>query len=83
MRVVKGWPASFPQPEHFDAHLPVALYWTNLPGVARPGKPWLTAKRRVIFVNDLGGGFAPTAPLPGEWLCLHLQRMTDSPHIQD
>jgi protein gp37 len=77
----KGWPADFHHPEHFPGRLEKAIRWPDLTGADRPGKPWLNGLPRIIFVNDLGDGFCPTAPDPWQWLAPHIMAMASSPHI--
>lgn len=76
----KGWPEQFNQPEHFPHRLPQALGWPDLTGRNRPDKPWLNGRPRIVFVNDLGDGFAPGVD-PDEWLTPHIEAMRNSPHV--
>jgi len=77
----KGWPESFTEPAYFPERLEQVLKWSDLTGTERPDKPWLNGMPRVVFVNDLGDGFAPNVD-PQRWLTKEaLIRMGDSPHI--
>lgn len=74
-----GWPVAFDQPALFPERLKTALRWPDLTGKARPEKPWLNGKPRLIFLNDMGDTF--TESLPVDWLAPHLPAMADSPHV--
>lgn len=76
----KGWPASFTKPEHFPGRIEEALRWSDLTGTERQNKPWLNGLPRIIFLNDLGDGFAPSVN-PRTWLEPYIERMAASPHI--
>src|SRR5262245_24725643 len=73
-----GWPGRFEQPELFPGRVATAARWPDLTGTARPDKPWLDGRPRVIFCNDMGDTF--TASLPVDWLAAELPRMAASPH---
>jgi protein gp37 len=86
---VNGWPQRFNEPEYYPHRMEQALKWKDLTGTERKDKPWLNGMPRIIFVNDLGDTFTPSAPtLPGpdafwlnHWLAVWLRRMKESPHI--
>jgi protein gp37 len=76
---LKGWPDSFTEFKLFEQRIPQACGWPDLTGKARPDKPWLDGYPRVVFLNDLGDGFAPIAPL--DWALPYIEMMEASPHI--
>ena len=77
----KGWPNSFTEPKYFPGRIEKAIAWRDMTGTDRPGKPWLNGLPRLIFLNDLGDTFAPTAPDPAEWLLSLMDEMGKAPHI--
>ena len=77
----KGWPKSFTEPEYFPGRIEKAIAWRDMTGTDRPSKPWLNGLPRMIFLNDLGDTFAPTAPDPAEWLLPLMDGMGKSPHV--
>ena len=88
-----GWPKTFGEPIYKPAIMEQALRWKDLTGTKRPDKPWLDGMPRVIFLNDLGDSFTPSAPLlpptaiggmgwiERHWLTDWLSKMAESPHI--
>jgi protein gp37 len=76
----KGWPKSFTAPTYFLERIEEALKWKDLTGTERHDKPWLDGYPRIVFVNDTGDGFCPSAN-PRHWLVPYLWRMANSPHI--
>jgi protein gp37 len=76
---LKGWPDSFTEFTLFPKRIPQACNWPDLTGTVRPDKPWLNGYPRIIFLNDLGDGFAPIAPL--DWAEPYIEMMEASPHI--
>ena len=61
-----GWPLAFDKPALFLDRLDDAIRWPDMTGTARPGKPWLDGRPRMIFLNDMGDTF--TGSLPLDWL---------------
>lgn len=75
----KGWPKSFGEPELFLDRLEPALKWSDLCGVERPKKPWISKSMpRLIFLNDMGDTFSKLLPL--DWMAPLLPAMGASPH---
>ena len=74
-----GWPTSFDTPELFAGRIEQACRWSDLTGMGRPGKPWLSGYPRTIFLGDLADVF--TESLPIEWLAPYLSTMAQVPHI--
>ena len=75
---LRGWPASFDQPELFPERIAKAIRWKCLLHTCRPDKPWLDGYPRVIFLNDEGDTF--TESLPVDWLSPYVQEMS-SKHV--
>ncbi len=74
----RGWPKSFEEPALFLDRLPAALRWPDMTGMARPEKPWLDGRRRLVFLNDMGDTF--TKGLPEDWLAPLLPQLAAAPH---
>lgn len=63
----KGYPERFDRPRLFLERLDAALLrWPDLTGTARPHKPWLDGRPRVVFLDDMGDTFTESLPL--DWL---------------
>jgi len=49
-----GYSPQFETTKLFPGRMEEASRWSDLAGSERPGKPWLNAARRIIFVSDMG-----------------------------
>lgn len=78
-RANKGWPESFTKYQFFPGRIEKACGWSDLTGTKRPEKPHLDGYPRIIFLNDMGDGFSPIAPL--DWSAPYIDMMAESPHI--
>lgn len=74
-----GYPAHFSKPELFPERVAQACAWSDLTGKARPRKPWLDGRPRVIFLDDLGDTFTESLPL--DWLLPYMPEIERSPHV--
>lgn len=77
---LKGWPASFDDPQFFPGRIEKACRWSDLTGKDRPDKPWLNGMPRVIFPCDLSDPFS-TSVDPEIWLTPALPLIGASSHI--
>lgn len=76
---LKGWPASFNQPELFTYRLKDALKWGQPKPAEDAAKPWLAGWPRIVFLNDLSD--TATKSLPLDWLVPSLDQMEAAPYI--
>lgn len=67
-----GFAAAFTAPKLFPGRTADAAAWPDLTGTARPDKPWLDGRPRMIFVSDMGDALsergvvgADDRPVPG------------------
>lgn len=76
---LKGWPASFDQPQIFPERIKQALAWSDLTNRQRADKSWLNLSPRIIFLNDMGDTF--TEGLPLDWMDPFIPQIAATPHI--
>lgn len=74
-----AYPAHFSKPELFPDRIAQACRWSDLTGKARPHKPWLDGRPRIIFLDDLGDTFTESLPL--DWLLPYMPEIERSPHV--
>lgn len=58
----KSYPGTFEQVSLHPGRMEQAAKWPDLRSVERPDKPWLSGKRRTIFVGDMGDIFSEDVP---------------------
>lgn len=78
----KGYPLPFGQVETVPGRMAEAAGWSDLKGTARPGKPWMDGRPRVIFVGDMTDVFSPGVAFPyiAEEILHHVESTAGSRH---